>query len=382
MHIVEIEGYHLQAELPRTQGNSTGFVNRVEALLIALRTDNGLVGWGETWFAPAPSWAMINSRLARHVLGKDPLDRNPIWQGMSAERGYDRGGLTVMAMSAIDLALWDIAGHAAGVPVHRLLGGAVRNEVMAYASGPYFRPGTEPYKEYLTEIEAYLTQGFQAVKMRLGTNPAADHAITQAARQLMGPDRLLAVDMNEGFTPATAIPIAEAISDADIAWVEEPLLPDNLSGYQQLANRFPLPIAAGEALCGSEAFHDLISTNACAIIQPDLALCGGLTEGVQIAGMAKAAGCLVAPHVIGTFVNVHAALQLLAVLPGRPAEPFRMHPIFEYDQTPSPLRNLLGDIPVAKNGTVAVPDAPGLGFNLDPARLEPFVTDSWTLRFS
>jgi D-galactarolactone cycloisomerase len=380
LRIVEIQGFHLACELPAVQGNSIGFVTHVEALLVALRTDSGLTGWGETWFSPYPAWAIISSRLAKHVLGREVGDRNRIWHAMAGERGYDRRGQTTMAASALDLALWDLAGQAEGVPIWRLLGGALRSEVSAYASGPYFRPGSDPYRYFPEEIETYLERGFKAVKLRLGTSPAADRAICMKARDLLGPELLLAVDLNEGFTASTATSIARAIFDADISWMEEPLLPDDLPGYRQLATGFPVPIAAGEAQVGCEAFHELIATGACAVIQPDLALCGGLTEGLRIAGLAQAAGCLVAPHVIGTFVNVHAALQLLAVLPQRAAKPFRQHPIFEYDQTPSPLLQLVGDLPVSREGTVPIPDGAGLGFKLDPAQLEPFVAETWTLR--
>jgi D-galactarolactone cycloisomerase len=298
---------------------------------------------------------------------------------MARCRGYDRHGQTTMAASPIDLALWDLAGKAEGVPIWHLLGGALRDRVPAYASGPYFRAGPDPYVGFLSEVETYLDRGFQAIKLRIGTNPDADRRICMAVRDRLGPDGLLAVDLNQGFTPSTAMNIAAAIADADIAWMEEPLPSDDIEGYRRLGARCEVPIAAGEALAGCEAFHELISTDSCAILQPDLAICGGLSEGARIAGLAHAAGCLMAPHVIGTFVNVHAALQLLAVLPDRPAAPFRRFPIFEYDQTPSPLRQILPDLAISSDGTVEIPDRPGLGFDLDPAKLEPFIVNRWSL---
>lgn len=270
MQISEIHGFHLASDLPEPQGNSIGFVDRVEALVVCLVTDNGLVGWGETWFAPAAAWAILESQLAPHVLGRNPFDRNSIWHGMAGTRGYDRRGHTLMAVSAVDLALWDIAGRAEGVPVWKLLGGALRDRVQAYASGPYFRPNGDPYRRFLPEIAKLTDMGFRAFKLRLGTTPAADRSICLAVRNAIGPDCLLAVDLNQGFTRSTALNIASAISDCDVAWMEEPLPPEDLSGYRQLAAASPVPLAAGEALAGCEAFHELIGTEACAVIQPDL----------------------------------------------------------------------------------------------------------------
>ena len=379
MTIVEIRGFELRSQLPRVQGNSTGFVDHVSTFLVAVRSDDGIVGWGETWASPTTASALIRRQLGPPLLGRDPREHGVIWHELVRQRGYDRRGHTLMAISAIDLALWDATARAHGVPVWALLGGRLRDRVHAYASGPYFRTGDDPYADFEREAEGYLRDGYKAIKLRLGTTPRADRAVCLAVRKAIGPDALLMVDLNQGFSVRTALEIAESIAEAGIHWMEEPLPPDDLKGYRRFAARAPFAVAAGEALAGSESFGEFIAARCIDVVQPDLAVCGGLTEALRVAAMAYAADLRVAPHVIGGFVNFHASLHFAAILPTRPATPFRCHPIFEYDQTPNALRDLV-DVPcVQVDGTVAIPDGPGFGFEISAELLAPLVTDSWTL---
>jgi D-galactarolactone cycloisomerase len=377
--IVEIRGFELRSQLPRPQGNSTGFVDHVSTFVVAIRSDDGTVGWGETWASPASASALIRRQLAPMLLGRDPRDHGVLWHELVRHRGYDRRGHTLMAISAIDLALWDSTARAYGIPVWQLLGGRQRLRVHAYASGPYFRTGDDPYDGFEREVEGYLRDGYQAVKLRLGTIPRRDRALCVAVREAIGPDALLMVDLNQGFSVRTALEIAEAIAEAEIHWMEEPLPPDDLEGYRRFAERSPFAVAAGEALAGSESFGEFVAARCIDVLQPDLAVCGGLTEALRVAAMAYAADLRVAPHVIGGFVNFHASLHFAAILPTRPAAPFRRHPLFEYDMTPNALRDLV-DVPrVQADGTVAIPEGPGFGFEITAEQLAPLVTDSWTL---
>lgn len=379
MKIVEVRGFELRAQLPRVQGNSTGFVDHVSTFLVAIRSDDGIVGWGETWASPTTASALIRHQIGPLLLGRDPREHGVIWHELVRLRGYDRRGHTLMAISAIDLALWDATARAYGVPVYSLLGGRLRDHVHAYASGPYFRTGDDPYADFEREVERYLREGYKAVKLRLGTTPRADRAVCLAVRKAIGPDALLMVDLNQGFSVRTALEIAESIAEAGIHWMEEPLPPDDLKGYRRFADRAPFAVAAGEALVGAESFSEFIEARCIDVVQPDLAVCGGLTESLRVAAMAYAADLRVAPHVIGGFVNFHASLHFAAILPTRPAMSFHRHPIFEYDQTPNALRDLV-DVPrVRSDGTVAIPDGPGFGFEISPERLAPLVTDSFTL---
>ena len=379
MKIVEIRGFELRAQLPRIQGNATGFVDHVSTFVVAIRSDNGIVGWGESWASPVTASGLIRRQLGPALLGRDPREHGALWHELVRQRGYDRRGHTMMAISALDLGLWDATARAYGVPVWALLGGRLRDSVHAYASGPYFRTGDDPYVDFEREIEGYLREGYQAVKLRLGTTPRADRAVCLAARRTIGPEALLMVDLNQGFSVRSALEIAESIGEAGIHWMEEPLPPDDLDGYRRLAARVPFAVAAGEALAGCESFADFIAARCIDVVQPDLAVCGGLTEALRVAAMAYAADLRVAPHVIGGFVNFHASLHFAAILPTRPAVAFRRHPIFEYDQTPNALRDLVEVPRVQSDGTVAIPEGPGFGFEITAESLAPLVVDSWTL---
>jgi D-galactarolactone cycloisomerase len=379
MKIVEIRGFELRSKLPCVQGNSTGFVDHVSTFLVAIRSDDGIVGWGETWASPATASALIRRHLAPPLLGRDPRDHGVIWHELVRQRGYDRRGNTMMAISAIDLALWDATARAHDLPVWALLGGRLRDRVHAYASGPYFRTGDDPYAGFENEVEGYLREGYKATKLRLGTTPRADRAVCLAVRKAIGAVALLMVDLYQGFSVRTALDIADSVAEAGIHWMEEPLPPDDLEGYRRFAAHAPFAVAAGEALAGSESFGDFIAARCIDVVQPDLAVCGGLTEALRVAAMAYAADLRVAPHVIGGFVNFYASLHFAAILPTRPATPFQRHPLFEYDQTPNALRGLV-DVPrVRADGTVAIPDGPGFGFEISTEALVPLVTESWTL---
>ncbi|MEO6565300.1 MAG: mandelate racemase/muconate lactonizing enzyme family protein [Casimicrobiaceae bacterium] len=379
MKIVEIRGYELRSKLPEPQGNSTGFVNEISTLMVSVRTDTGVVGWGETWAAPASASTLIRRHLGPLLLGRDPMDHGVIWHEMVRQRGYDRRGHTMMAMSALDLALWDAAARAQGLPVWALLGGRQRDRLVAYASGPYFRQGPDPYARFAQEVNGYLEAGFQAIKLRIGTTPREDRRICLEMRAAMGSDRLLMVDLNQGYSLRTALETVHAINDADIHWVEEPLPPDDVVGYRLFAASTPVAVAAGEALAGCEAYVDFINSRSIDIVQPDLAVCGGLTEALRIAALAYAADIRVAPHVIGGAVNFFSALHFAAVLPSRSARPFHAYPIFEYDQTPNALRDVVPLPPLDGNGTIGIPVGPGFGFELDPAQLTSLAVDTWAL---
>ena len=182
MKIVEVRGFELREKLPRVQGNSTGFVDHVSTFLVSIRSDDGIVGWGETWASPATASALIRRQIGPLLLGRDPREHGVIWHELVRHRGYDRRGHTLMAISAVDLALWDATARAYEVPVWALLGGRLRDRVHAYASGPYFRLGEDPYADFELEVEGYLREGYKAVKLRLGTTPRADRAVCLAVR--------------------------------------------------------------------------------------------------------------------------------------------------------------------------------------------------------
>jgi D-galactarolactone cycloisomerase len=174
-----------------------------------------------------------------------------------------------------------------------------------------------------------------------------------------------------------AVALVESVADCRLSWIEEPLPHDDLPGYRRLAGRMPIPVAGGESFCGVQAFRDSLASGALDLIQPDLALCGGLTEAMRISGLADAFNTPVAPHVWGTGVNMLVALQYCAMLaPRSRALPM---PLFEYDMSPNLLRDAIWDRLPDADGMLAVPDGPGLGREIAPDRIEPFVTEHWVV---
>jgi D-galactarolactone cycloisomerase len=376
MMIKTVRGYHVGCRLPEPQGNSTGYFDSRSSLVVAVTLNNGVTGWGETWQSSAAAAGFIREVLAPALIGRNAEAPQRLWHAMMEKVGYDRRGASVMAVSALDMALWDAAARSAGVPLSLLLGGALRERVRPYASGPFLKPGGDPYRDFLPEIEGYLRHGFTAVKMRMGTNPDADGAAGRQVRELVGPDVALMADLNEGFTVKAAERIASALADADLVWLEEPILPDDLEGYRRLAASLPMALAGGEALCGLGAFRDFLAAGVLDIVQPDLAICGGITEALRIAALADAFDVPVVPHVWGTGINFYASLQFTAVLPAKRGAGVT-YPLFEYDFSPNPLRSAVGELAVGPDGMVAIPSAPGIGVEIRRETFADFINNEW-----
>lgn len=367
-------GLHLvECRLPEPQGNATAFFDRRSALLVEARTDEGFTGWGETWHSPAAAWTIIETTLAPAILGQDPFEYTRLWGAMHARLGYERQGLGLMALSAVDMALWDLRGRALRQPIARLLGGPVRTRVTAYASGPFLKPGRDPYRAYRREAERILAPGFRALKMKVGVDPAADGRAAAAVRRVVGPDAVLLADANQGYTPRPAIEAGRHLEAEGFAWLEEPVAADDVEGYVQVAGALGLAVVGGEAVGGIRGFRGFFDRGALDAAQPDLAIAGGFTEVQRIAALAAAWEVPVVPHVWGTAVNLYASLQLCAVLAGYKSHTAMPYPWFEYDQSPNPLRELWGAPAVGPDGMVEIPQGPGLGIEIDPAAFEPYL---------
>lgn len=376
MRITEIVGYEVSCRLPEPQGNSTGYFDARSSLIVSVTLDGGVTGWGETWQAPAAAAGFVRDVLAPSLIGMDGSSPARLWRKMMDLVGYDRRGASIMAVSAVDMAVWDACAKRASVPLAQLMGGALRDRVRPYASGPFLKPGTDQYRDFSRDAETYLRAGFTAIKMRMGTNPEADGRVARAMRELVGPDVFLMADLNEGFTAMAAQRIAAAVADSNLLWLEEPILPDDLAGYKRLIGSLPMPLAGGEALCGLGAFRDFIAAGAFDIVQPDLAICGGITEAVRIAALADAFDVPVVPHVWGTGINLYASLQFVSVLPTKRGVGVDL-PLFEYDFSPNPLRTAFGEIALEKDGMIHIPDRPGIGIDVRPELFAEFVRQSW-----
>jgi D-galactarolactone cycloisomerase len=376
--IVRIDGYEVACTLPETVGNSRRFFDQRSSLLVAVTTADGTVGWGETWAMPAAAASIIRGPLGRQILGQDAGAPRRVWEIMERTLGYDRRGVSHMAFSAVDIAIWDAAARSAKVPVSALLGGALRDKVPAYVSGPFLKPGADPYRDFLADIDSYLQAGFRAMKLRMGVAPRSDGQLLRKVRERVGAAFPLMVDLNEGATFRSARVYGEAFAESDLVWLEEPIRHDNLDGYRKLAMTLPMALAGGEALFGLSAFRDYLSGGALDIVQPDLALCGGFSEGLRIAALAEAFEVPLIPHVWGTGINFCAAMQFAAILPEYRG-PGMTYPLFEYDYSVNPLRDAFGTFALGADGTVALPGGPGLGIEIDPRQFQAFVIDHWSV---
>jgi D-galactarolactone cycloisomerase len=289
-------------------------------------------------------------------------------------RDHGQKGVVVQGLSGIDIALWDIKGKHFGVPVHRLLGGALRTKVQAYATGLYRRKSGDPEKYLAEEAAGYAAEGFKAVKLKVGFGVDEDAAMTRAVRAAIGRGVVLMVDANHAYDAVAAIRLGRLIEEHDIGWFEEPVPPEDAAGYRAVKAAISIPIAGGECEFTRFGFRDLLVARALDIVQPDTCAAGGLSECKKIADMAEAFGVRYNPHVWGTGIAIAASLQLLAVLPSHtPPSLAPLEPMLEFDRTEHPIRQALLVTPIEHvGGIVSVPDGPGLGIEIDRDALARF----------
>ncbi|MBA2666503.1 MAG: mandelate racemase/muconate lactonizing enzyme family protein [Trueperaceae bacterium] len=345
-----------------------------DALVVRVHTDTGLVGIGEVDASPtvvksiieAPPSHAISSGLAEILIGEDPRDVERLWQAMyEGSIFYGRRGVAVMAMSGLDIALWDLLGKSLDVPIYRLLGGARRRTIPAYAST--LMPDTpEEAEAHAREIAQ---QGFRAIKFGwgpLGQDADHDVEVVAAVRRGAGDDVEILLDIGFGWRDADhAIAMCERVRPSRPGWIEEPLPPDDLVGYAKLAAAVDVPIAAGEENTTRWEFADLMDRGRVDVIQPDVTRCGGLSEARRIAAMADERGIACVPHSWSTSIIQAASLHLIAVMP--------QARYLEYCIRPNPLNTSLAKTPITvRDGVAHVPEGPGLGIDLDESQLERF----------
>jgi D-galactarolactone cycloisomerase len=363
--------------MPSVAGNALRTFSERSTLLVRIVTASGYEGWGETWAYPGSAGSLIRSILGPALLGADVANPRAAQARMLQAAVPDRRGQVHMAASALDIAMWDALGQMTGQPMYTLLGGALRDRVRAYASGPLLPADGDRYRGFEGEVARYVEDGFTAVKIRIGISLAADLRAIRQARAILGDASLLMADLNESSTVRDAVTLAQQAADSNLAWLEEPLPHDDLPGYRRLAASLPVALAGGESFCGVQAFRDVLSEAALDLVQPDLAICGGLTEGLRIMGLADAFCVPVLPHVWGGAVNFLASLQFAAILtPGRGQV---SAPLFEYDMSFNPLRDRIYDPKLDADGNLAIPDGPGLGMKIEIDRLGDYVRDHWVL---
>ncbi|ELY97721.1 mandelate racemase/muconate lactonizing enzyme family protein [Natrialba aegyptia] len=377
MEITDIRAIPLAHSLPEGHGlgDARGFGTDRGTTVVRLETDDGTVGWGEA-FAPGPiATATIEELFADDVLGMDPFTVESLADRSYTDPYHFGGDVFVQsAVSAIDVACWDIIGKSVGRPIHRLLGGTQCSELTPYASTMYFTEADRPIEEPIREA---VVEGFTAAKIKIGSGLADDIERVRTAREILGPDADLMVDMNGNYRPHQALESARAIAEYDVTWIEEPVPPENRSGYRELRSKIDTPIAAGEAHYGRFAFKELIDDRTVDIIQPNLGRCGGLSEARLIAGMASTGNVAVRPHIWNSAVGMAAAIQFAASISSYPHTRHVPEPmLIEFDRSENPLRSDLLETPFdPAGGTITVPQSPGLGIDIDEAALERYRAD-------
>jgi len=379
MRIADVRIHVLASPLAEPFAFSQGWVRQRSATLVEVITDDGVTGWGEAFAQglepPQIAAAVIESALAPLVVGANPLDTEVLWHRMyHMTRDYGRKGSVIAAISAIDIALWDIAGKVRGAPVHALLGGAFRTRVQPYATGFYRIRGQGEAQRLAEEALRHFEAGFALMKVKLGYGVDDDMAcMREIARAIQGKPIRLMVDTNHAYGRAEALRLGRALDEYDLRWYEEPVVPEDLRGYAELRSKLATPIAGGENEHTLYGFRELLAANAVDIAQPDVGSCGGITAMRHIAALAQSHGVQVNPHVWGSAIAQAASLQVIAALPNAHHSIHAQEPILEFDRSSHPFREQLVAEPVRQvGGWVEVPTRPGLGVEVDRATLDRY----------
>jgi L-alanine-DL-glutamate epimerase-like enolase superfamily enzyme len=366
MRIARVDSQLLHVPLSRPRASpaeaSAGRLNHIVVLLVHVHTDEGPVGLGFAYALQSSGRALLaiaEDDLAPLVIGEDALDHERLaakvyWRLQT----IGRRGLVQQAYSAIDLALWDLKGKAAGLPLYKLLGGA-RESAAVYGSDTawlWMSP-----EQIIDASRPYLDQGMMGIKVKVGADPEADADRLTRIREALGDDVWLGVDANERYDYANALAMGHFFEEEIGAdWFEEPILCEDIAGHARLASKLEIPIAGGEMLFGIDEFHSYLERDALAVVQPDVTRLGGLTGCLKAAALAELHHRPVSPHLLP-----EVAVHLACGLPGVTSVEYMpwLYPLFT---VPPPI----------KEGRLVPPPGAGLGLEIDPVALA-----KWRVRF-
>lgn len=339
-----------------------------DAVVVKVTTDSGLVGWGESHHGKAHTAVaqLVNTTLRQLAVGMDATDVVGVWDRIYWKQlaSHGVGAGCAMAMSGIDLALWDIRGKAVGWPLYKLLGGSAK-AVPAYAGGVSlgFQDPAALVDEALPHIEA----GYRAIKLRVGDSPARDLQRVKAVRQAVGDEVTILVDANTGYDLNDARQAMPGFDALGVAWLEEPFAPHDHRSYRLARGFGRVPLAAGENHFTRYEFSRVIEDGDITLLQPDLSKAGGITELLRIAAMASAYKLPIHPHTCMTGINMAASIHFLAAIDNGG--------YFEGDVSRSNLyRDSLVSTPfqIGRDGCVRPLEAPGIGVEVDEAFLKAY----------
>ena len=377
MKITRVEATWLQVPIPEDRQHVSDFgrATTFDTALVRVQTDAGITGVGEAKVSAGSPGdyhgvvAIINDEFGPGLVGHDPRNITRIWEHLysgtrahyALARGHvfpamSRRGASFSAISGIDIALWDILGKSLNAPVWQLLGGRKSECMPAYASG-----GWANAQQIGAQLEGYVGQGgFKAVKMRVGVFDGAPTASAErvvAARAALGPGIDLMADAHGTYTVSEAKQFCHLVRDCNLAWFEEPVTADDKRGLAEVRASTHIPIATGESESTRFDFRDLIELRAADILQPDLGICGGITEAMRISALASAANLRLAPHLWAGAPAFAAGLHVAAASPAA-------H-ILEYSLGANPMiHELIEERYTVEGGMLAIPDRPGLGITI------------------
>lgn len=348
MLIESVETRLVELPLPRPIGTAIHSIHSVGCVLVTIRTDDGVTGESFVFTingARLGAFEAMIRGLGELIVGRDPHDTAAIWSDLWIEvNPTGHAGVTVSAMSSLDVACWDIVGRSAGLPLHKLFG-AARDTVDTYASSGLWLDAS--LTDMANEAAAFVDQGFTAVKLRIGNDDiSSDVERVRTIRSAIGDGVRLLVDANQKFTPKDAIRLGRLIEEYDITWFEEPVAVHDLSGSADVRGALGIPIASGETEYTSRGIKRLLDARAADIIMPDLQRIGGYTEFRRAAALAAAADIPVSSHFF-----TELSLCVAAATPNCVS--------VEHVDWFAPLFNESAEI---RNGCLVVPDRPGTGF--------------------
>ena len=377
MKITNVEAFWLRCPIPQPKQHRSdyGLLTNFDMTLVVVTTEDGLQGFGEAKAAVGSSGVCasivtcVENELKPILLGQDARRISELWErmynGVRDHYALKRGrvfptlgnrGLTISAISGVDMALWDLLGKSLGVPVVQLLGGAMRPEMEVYASG-----GWADADGIGEQLKGYTEKGFQAVKMRVGVmDETVDYSIrrVKAAREALGSDIKIMADAHGTFSVPEAKRFCRGVEDCNLYWFEEPISPDNKKGTAEVRAHTATPIAAGESEFTRFDIRDLIEVQAADVIQPDSAIIGGITEAWKASALACAHQLELAPHCWGSAFSFMAGVNLAFASPAAA--------IIEFSLGGNPMMyDLVNEKIETHQGMIAEPTQPGLGLSVN-----------------
>jgi L-alanine-DL-glutamate epimerase-like enolase superfamily enzyme len=368
---VDAQWLHCPIDYAQQHVSDFGRMASFDCVLVTVTTDDGLQGFGEAKAAVGSAGSCgalasaVKDDLGPLLIGQDARNISALWEVMynGTREGYartrgrafpvlGRRGLLISAMSGIDMALWDLLGKRLNAPVMQLLGGAHTDQLQCYASG-----GWADVNGIGAQVQGYVAKGFKGVKMRVGVMDGDVHtsvARVRAAREALGPHIKLMADAHGTFSVPEAKQFCAGVEEANLYWFEEPCNGDNVAGTAEVRAMARMPIACGESEFTRFDFRDLIAARACDVLQPDMAICGGISEGVRIAALAATHQLELAPHCWGSALSFSAGVQL--------AFASSSAVVIEYSLGANPLlRELAEETFDVVDGMIVAPTRPGLG---------------------